>query len=155
MKKCFLAAILALLLLVAGCAAEPMQPVEYARAVMDNAQQYFDMIDKISDTEDEALERSEFNAVRKESEDILRTMEKLTPPDDYAELHEKLCKGIEKEREWFVLVEKIYYTDSGNKENLTQELNKLVSDPVFPQTVLEIAKAVDEDTDGAFLETLK
>lgn len=155
MKKCFLAAFLVLLLFVAGCTAEPMQPVEYAQAVMDNAQKHFDIVDEISDTVDEELERSEFNAIRKESESILRTMEKLPPPDGYAELHEKLCRGIDKEREWFVLVEKIYYTDSGNKEKLTQELNKLVSDPVFPQTVLEIAKAVDKDTDGAFLETLR
>lgn len=155
MKRIILAVLLFAALFMTGCAAEPMKPVEYAGAVMDNAQEYFDRIREISDAVDEDLERSEFNAVRKESEDILRTIERLTPPDDYAELHEKLCKGIDKEREWFVLVEKIYYTDSGNKEKLTQELNKLVSDPVFPQTVLEIAKAVDKDTDGAFIETLR
>ncbi len=155
MKKVFLAVFLFVVLFMTGCATEPMEPVEYAKAVMDNAQKHFDIMDEISDAVNEDLERSEFNTIRKESESILGAIEKLTPPDNYAELHEKLCKGIDKEREWFALVEKIYYTDSDNDEKLTQELNKLISEPVFPQTVLEIAKAVDDDTDGAFLETLR
>ena len=155
MKKVFLAVLLFVVLFMTGCATEPMEPVEYAKAVMDNAQKHFDIMDEISDAVNEDLERSEFNTIRKESESILGAIEKLTPPDNYAELHEKLCRGIDKEREWFALVEKIYYTDSDNDEKLMQELNKLISEPVFPQTVLEIAKAVDDDTDGAFLETLR
>ena len=155
MKKVFLAVLFFVVLFMTGCATEPMEPVEYAKAVMDNAQKHFDIMDEISDAVNEDLERSEFNTIRKESESILGAIEKLTPPDNYAELHEKLCRGIDKEREWFALVEKIYYTDSDNDEKLTQELNKLISEPVFPQTVLEIAKAVDDDTDGAFLETLR
>ena len=155
MKRRFWAMFLLLVIFVTGCAAEPMQPVEYAQAVMDNAQGYFDIVDGLTISANDALEISEFRAQRKEAEAILKTVEKLTAPEGYSELHDKLCRGIEKEREWLELVEDLRYNANDKEAELAAEINELVSDPVFPATVLEIAKAVDDDTDGAFMDTLK
>lgn len=155
MKRFIAVALLTAILFVTGCSAEPMQPVDYAQAVMDNAQDYFDIVDSLTVSANEALERSEYRTHRKEAEAILKTVERLTPPVAYSELHDKLCSGIEKEREWLALVEDLRYSANGKESELAAEINELVSDPVFPATVLEIAKAVDNDTDGAFLDSLK
>ena len=155
MKKVICAALSALVLLT-GCAAEPMEPVEYAQAVMESGQEYFDIQRQLTyDAVENGLDRSEFKAIRMEAEEVLKAIKKLSAPVEYSELHKQLCDGVERELDWLELAEKLCYSDGDKKDELSAEIEQLVSDPVFPMTVLEIGRAVDEDTDGAFLETLR
>lgn len=156
MKNMFFPAIVLSALLLTGCAAETMEPVEYAQAVMESGQEYFDIQRKLTyDAVQNGLERSEFKELRKEAEDVLKAIKKLSAPEEYSELHEQLCDGVERELEWLELAEKLCYFKGDEKDELSAEIELLVSNPVFPMTILEIGKAVDEDTDGAFLETLR
>lgn len=155
MKRIMCAALSALVLLT-GCSGERMEPVEYAQAVMESGQEYFDMQRQLTyDAVENGLERSEFKAIRKEAEAVLKTIRRLSAPEEYSELHEQLCDGVERELEWLELAEKLCYSDDDKMDELSAEIEQLVSDPVFPMTVLEIGRAVDKDTDGAFLETLR
>lgn len=156
MKRILFSAILLSALLLTGCAAEPMEPVEYAQAVMESSQDYLDIQRKLTyDAVENGLTKNEFRELRKDAEDVLDAIRKLPAPDGYSALHDKLCNGVERELEWLELAEELCYSAGDKKDELSAEIDHLVSDPVFPQTVLEIAKAVDKDTDGAFLETLR
>ncbi len=144
----FTAALLAVCL--AGCA-PALTPQEYCDSLLDEFHSYRDAMEGISTSaSDGTFDTSSIEYARA----ALDHMAALSPPGEYADLHQELCESMETEREWITAAEDLLKTakdDPTNAEKLWEiheRLEKLSSDSKFPSTILEVVKTLKDDLDS-------
>lgn len=137
MKRIF-ALIISAVMLLAGCSSgKPLTPEEYSAALKNDTREWSKDLMAVAslipdDAEDGFLDtikgnKSEAEKYFGELEKDFAAFESIVPPEDYAELHEKLLVGVKHERTWLKYVREMFSADNADDyKNTADALEKHV-----------------------------
>lgn len=153
--KRIIALILAAVMLLTGCSSgKPLTPKEYSAALKNDSMEWSkDLMAVASLIPDDAEEgfldtikgnKSEAEKYFGELEKDFAAFESIVPPEDYAELHEKLLVGVKHERTWLQYIRQMFGAENADDyKNAADALEKHVdniteNNESLPQAYYEI-----------------
>ncbi len=136
-----------LLFFLAGCA-PALTPREYLDGLTGGFHEYAAASKEISAALDaKTYDKSSLDAAR----GALNSISALSPPSEYAELHQTLCESIETELEWldtaeeFCRIAKDDPTNAAGLAKIVEKLSELLDNSTFADSMLKTVTAVRGD----------
>lgn len=153
----------AVMIFCGGCsAAEPLSPAEYKAQMSEAWADWLGTLTELvtllppeTDSEDSlAVMEKNYPTAKKlfeKLENSYAAFEKITPPEEYKELHQKILTGVKNERTWLGYIKKSYKAKSVKEldkygDKLSEFTDKLTDEGTsLPLAYMELVKQLKAD----------